>query len=224
MEVTGAGTTTQSASSSAGASLAADFDTFLTLLTTQLKFQDPLDPLDSNQFTDQLVSFAGVEQQIAANTNLETLIARMTTQDIAASVGYLGREVTIASNQSALLDGEAKWSYSLDANAADVKLTVKDVSGNTVYTENGLTTAGLHEFNWDGININGTPQNSGLYFLTVDAKSAAGNTVSSQTYQKGIVSAIDTSEGQSLLSVNGLLVPREAIASVSLPQTETTDE
>ena len=76
--------------------LTSDFDTFLTLLTTQLQNQDPLEPLDTEQFTSQLVQFAGVEQSIQANSNLETLISLQSGADKQASLDLVGRAVSVA--------------------------------------------------------------------------------------------------------------------------------
>src|SRR6202789_478055 len=75
--------------------LAGNYNTFLTLLTTQLQNQNPLDPLDSNQFTQQLVEFSSVEQQVNMNTNLQTLISLQQTSDATSAMQYLGSNVTL---------------------------------------------------------------------------------------------------------------------------------
>src|SRR3954470_17819141 len=87
--------TSTSAAASAQKQLAGNFDTFLTLLTTQLKNQDPLSPMDSNQFTQQLVQFSQVEQQINANKNLESLVSMSKAQGATSAVGYLGKTLTV---------------------------------------------------------------------------------------------------------------------------------
>ncbi|HZZ11369.1 MAG TPA: flagellar hook capping FlgD N-terminal domain-containing protein, partial [Paraburkholderia sp.] len=79
--------------STASQQLAGNFDTFLTLLTTQLQNQDPLSPMDSTQFTQQLVAFSGVEQQINTNNNLQSLIALNQSQQAASAVSYIGHSV-----------------------------------------------------------------------------------------------------------------------------------
>src|SRR5215468_8490317 len=101
------------APSAAQQQLAGNFDTFLTLLTTQLKNQDPLSPMDSNQFTQQLVEFSQVEQQINSNDNLKTLIAQGTSQGSTMATSYLGKKVTITNGQAALVKGAANWDYNL---------------------------------------------------------------------------------------------------------------
>src|SRR5580692_10651622 len=82
--------------------LSGNFDTFLTLLTTQLKNQDPTSPMDSNEFTQQLVEFSQVEQQIDTNTNLQTLITQGQSQSGAYATGYLGKSVSITNGNASL--------------------------------------------------------------------------------------------------------------------------
>src|SRR5271154_1591718 len=86
--------TSSSTNNSAMQQLSGNMNTFLTLLTTQLQHQDPLSPMDSTQFTQQLVEYSQVEQQINTNTNLTNLISLQQTNSGAAAVGYLGKEVT----------------------------------------------------------------------------------------------------------------------------------
>src|SRR5215217_8309301 len=82
--------------------VAQNFQTFLQLLTTQLKNQNPLDPLDTNQFTQQLVQFAQVEQQMNMNSSLSTLIALQTATQASAAMGFLGSTVVVNGDTSAL--------------------------------------------------------------------------------------------------------------------------
>src|SRR5690349_2501979 len=97
--------------------LSGNFSTFLTLLTTQLKNQDPTSPMDSNQFTQQLVMYSQVEQQISSNDNLKTLISQGTSNAAAMTTGYLGKKVSITNGNASLTGGSATWTYNL-ANAA----------------------------------------------------------------------------------------------------------
>src|SRR5215213_9555272 len=94
--------------------LAANFDTFLLLLTAQLKNQDPLEPMDSNQFTQQLVQFSQVEQQIHSNKNLESLISLTKASGAADAVSYLGKTLTVTDGNAALMNGQANWAYALE--------------------------------------------------------------------------------------------------------------
>src|SRR5690348_10344882 len=137
-----AATNAAAAGSNAMQQLSGNFQTFLTLLTTQLQNQDPLAPMDSNQFTQQLVQYSQVEQQINTNDNLKTLINQGSAQTGAYGVSYLGKAVTIANGQAPLASGQAIWAYNLDATAAQTQLTVTDAKGIVVYTGAGETTDG----------------------------------------------------------------------------------
>src|SRR5271156_6288937 len=110
--------TNSSSSSSAMSNLTSNFNTFLKLLTTQLQNQDPLSPMDSNQFTQQLVEFSGVEQQINTNDNLQSLIALSMSQQASAAVNYIGHSVVMTNGEGALQNGTVDWTYNLNAPAA----------------------------------------------------------------------------------------------------------
>src|SRR5499427_11109056 len=113
------GTTAQSSSSSSSSSslssttgdtLAGNFQTFLTLLTTQLQNQNPLDPLDTNQFTQQLVMFAQVEQQLKSNDELSTLVSLEKSAQATTALAYVGQTVAVNGQTAALAGGQAVWS------------------------------------------------------------------------------------------------------------------
>src|SRR5689334_25039164 len=91
--------------------IASNFTTFLQLLTTQLKNQNPLDPLDTNQFTQQLVEFASVEQQINMNTNLQTLVSIQQAAQSTQALGFVGRTVTVTGATAPLTNGQAQWTF-----------------------------------------------------------------------------------------------------------------
>src|SRR6185436_16837280 len=109
--------------SSVTGSLANNFNTFLQLLTTQLKNQNPLDPLDTNQFTAQLVQFSSVEQQLKTNDFLSALVAANTNSVQTSAVGFIGKTVTAAGTRSELVNGQAVWNFKL-ADAANVTVTI----------------------------------------------------------------------------------------------------
>ncbi|WP_417624361.1 flagellar hook assembly protein FlgD [Paremcibacter congregatus] len=210
MDVTAAAGATSEASKSS-TKLADDFDNFLALLTTQLQYQDPLDPMDSSQFTEQLVSFTQVEQSIATNKNLENLISQTQTAAISDAVNYLGTEITVETDRAGLRDGKAKWEYGLQTSSEETKLIVQDAKGEIVYEGYGETKAGLHEFIWDAPE--GTPD--GIYKLTLKAESANGSEVQTAVYSKGVVESIETLNGQPHLSVNGILTPTTEVQAVN---------
>jgi flagellar basal-body rod modification protein FlgD len=214
--------TTNPAASAAAATTATDqtqlagnFDTFLKLLTTQLQNQDPLSPMDSNQFTQQLVEFSQVEQQINTNTNLTTLINQGTSQSGAFAVNYLGKTVTVTNGNASLTNGAANWNYNLGTQAAQTTLTVTDANGNAVYSGPGLTAAGNNTFTWDGRSTNGTQVPDGVYTLQVAATAADGSTVTSSVSSKGVVSEVDMTSGTPKLIVGSMSLAVSDIAGVS---------
>lgn len=211
--------TTNSNGTSNGASslnqLSGNFSTFLTLLTTQLKNQDPTSPMDSNQFTQQLVEYSQVEQQIDSNTNLQTLISQGTTNAAAVTTGYLGKNVSVTNGNASLASGAATWTYNLGTAAAATQLTVTNSSGQTVYTGAGATTAGNNTFNWNGQDNNGNQLNDGTYKLTVTAKDTSGGTVTTSVASAGTVSQIDMTGSSPKLVIGNMEVSPGDVAAVS---------
>jgi flagellar basal-body rod modification protein FlgD len=178
-ETTSATATTSSPSAAASAQtkLSSDFDDFLTMLVTQLQNQDPLDPLDTNEFTSQLVEFASVEQQIQQNANLESLIKVEQQAQATSMVGYLGHSVEIAGNQMPLQDGSAAGTYVLGGEAKEVTVTIKNSSGTAVASFPGETATGRHDVSWNGEDLNGNPLPDGIYKLEVKAIDKDGKSV-----------------------------------------------
>ena len=219
MDVTAATSTTAATAASAADNskkqLTANFDTFLTLLTTQLKNQDPLSPMDSNQFTQQLVQFSQVEQQINSNKNLESLIALTKTQGAANAVSYLGKTITITDGTAALQNGSAQWAYSLPGDATSVKLLVTDAKGHAVYLGTGETASGLHAFKWDGKSSSGDAVPAGTYKLTVTAQAADGTALQSTVASQGAVSEVDLSGSEPMLMIGPLSVPLSKATLIS---------
>jgi flagellar basal-body rod modification protein FlgD len=208
-------TQTPSAAATAGAQLAGNFDTFLTLLTTQLKNQDPLSPLDTNQFTQQLVSFAGVEQSIQTNQNLESLLGIQRSSQTADAVSYIGRDVTATTDQAALRDGEARWDYDLATPAANTALVVTDANNKVVAVATGETAAGAHTFTWDGKDSSGAQLPDGVYTLSVAATDADNQALPVTQTVTGTVASIDTaSDGTPYLTVGGVEVGLGSIVGI----------
>lgn len=171
------GTTTSTASQN----LSADMNTFLTLLTTQLKYQDPLDPMDTAEFTNQLVQYSSVEQAIQTNEKLDSLLSMSTANLGAQAVSYIGKVAQVLGNVMPLDGGKAKATYTLDKNVVSTTIVVKDMNGNIVYSEQGKVTSGTHEFIWDGKDANGNQLEDGAYKIEVSTKVAGGETAASVT-------------------------------------------
>lgn len=166
----------QNGNNSAGASktLSADMNTFLTLLTTQLKYQDPLDPMDTAEFTNQLVQYSSVEQAIQTNAKLETLLNMSMANLGAQAVSYIGKVAQVLGDVMPLENGLAKATYTLDKNVTSAVITVKDMDGKIVYSETGNKTAGTHDFKWDGKDADGNQLKDGAYQIVVTTNVANG--------------------------------------------------
>jgi flagellar basal-body rod modification protein FlgD len=207
------GSTSSSASSSsanaaastnsiASNSIAGNFNEFLQLLTTQLKNQNPLDPLDTNQFTQQLVQFSSVEQQINMNTQLTTLIGLQQTAQSAQAASFVGATVAVNGSTTQLVNSQATWNYSV-SSPATATITVTNASGQTVFSESGTVQPGQQAFNWNGVGSNGQQWPDGAYTIAITATGANGQSVGVSTQVQGVVDSVDLSQNPPVLSVGG---------------------
>ncbi|HVZ99586.1 MAG TPA: flagellar hook assembly protein FlgD [Caulobacterales bacterium] len=174
--------------------LADNYNTFLTLLTAQLQNQDPLAPMDSTQFTQQLVQFSQVEQQIRTNEELNTLVAQYQAASAGSALSYLGRDAILASPYSTLGNQEgakANWAYAFDKTPANVTLSVKDAAGHVVYSADGELTSGDHLFSWDGKQTNGSQAPAGVYTLVITAKDDSGATINPTITTRETILGVD---------------------------------
>jgi flagellar basal-body rod modification protein FlgD len=199
------GSTSGSSSSSTGVNsqtIAGNFQTFLTLLTTQLKNQDPTNPLDTNQFTQQLVAFAQVEQQLKSNAQLSTLVSLQQTAQSTQALSFVGENVTVNSNTAELVKGKASWTLSSPKPAVAV-LSISNAAGQLVYSGAATMQAGSNTFSWNGQGNNGTQWPDGAYKISVTAQDASGQSVGVSTLVTGVVSSVDLTKNPPVLSVNG---------------------
>ena len=182
--------------------LAGNFQTFLTLLTTQLKNQNPLDPLDTNQFTQQLVQFAQVEQQMKQNSQLETLISLEKSAQATTALAYVGATVAIDGQTAALANGQAVWTFNVP-KPATATVTIRNATGQTVYNGSFSMNPGMQTFQWDGRDTQGVKWPDGNYTLTVTGKDASGQTVAIPSEIEGIIDSVDLTKTPPELKVGG---------------------
>ena len=216
------GSSNTSALSGSRSTIAENFDTFLSILTTQLKNQNPLDPLDTNQFTQQLVQFTGVEQQLKTNEFLEALLLNTQNTGRSDAVSYIGKEVTASGETAELKDGGAYWAYNAETNVANATVTIKNAAGSVVYTENGSLNSGNGAFLWDGVGTDGSTQPDGVYTIEIKGTNLAGNTVKISTSSVGVVTAVDFSGTEPMLTVGQNKVALSDVTSIR--QVTETDE
>lgn len=173
--------------------LSDNYDTFLVLLTAQLQNQDPLAPMDSTQFTQQLVQFSQVEQQIRTNEQLEGLVSQYQAASAGAALSYLGKDAIIEADETYLAGGVANWAYALPATASEVTIRVKDANGRTVYTADGELTQGEHLFAWNGEKTAGGFASDGVYTISIEAKNAAGESMTPSVNVRETIMGVDFS-------------------------------
>jgi flagellar basal-body rod modification protein FlgD len=197
-------------------SLSGNFNEFLTLLTTQLQNQDPLNPMDTNQFTQQLVEFSGVEQQITMNQQMSTLISLQQTAQSAQAASFVGATVTVNGATAQLVNGQSTWNYSV-ASPATATINITNSAGQTVFTQSGTVQPGQQQFTWNGIGSNGQQFPSGPYTIAVTATGANGQPVAVSTQIQGVVNSVDLAQNPPVLSVNGQNFTLSQILSVTMP-------
>jgi flagellar basal-body rod modification protein FlgD len=196
--------------------LAGNFNEFLTLLTTQLQNQNPLDPLDTNQFTQQLVEFASVEQQINMNTNLQTLISLQQTSEATSALQFIGKSVTIGGSASTLSNATstpASWTFTAPSPAT-ANVTITSSTGQTAYSGTVSVNAGSQTFTWNGQGNNGVTWPDGTYNISINATNASGQAVAISTQVQGTVSGINISQNPPTLTVGGQSIPISQITSI----------
>jgi flagellar basal-body rod modification protein FlgD len=196
--------------------IAGNFTTFLTLLTTQLQNQNPLDPLDTNQFTQQLVQFASVEQQMNMNTQLQSLVALQQTAQNSQALGFVGKTVTVTGSTAPLTDGKAQWTFN-PSTPATATFTVTDSTGQTVYSKTATVQPGAQAFNWNGLDNSGHQWVDGNYTLTITATGADGKAAAIPTTVTGMVNSVDLTQSPPVMSIGGKNYTLNQILSVQQP-------
>lgn len=203
------------ASTTDAKSIAGNFTQFLTLLTTQLKNQNPLDPLDTNQFTQQLVQFAGVEQQLKTNDSLGSILTNAKASATASASGLIGKTVTADGATTDLVDGKANWTLTPQRAAARAIVTIKGTDGTVVATKTTTLKAGAQAFDWDGTSTSGLSAAAGKYTITVDALDATGAKVAVDTKVSGVVDGVDLSGSEPVLTIGSARVPASSVKSLT---------
>jgi flagellar basal-body rod modification protein FlgD len=196
--------------------IAENFDTFLSILTTQLKNQNPLDPLDTNQFTSQMVEFTSVEQQLKTNEYLEALIKANEGNFASQAVSYIGKAVTAFGSVAENSGSGAEWTYGLTKNAPESTITIKNSAGAVVFSEERALSQGEHTYQWDGKGSDGAQLPPGPYSIEIEAKSEDGQLVDTYTMTKGIVDTVDFAGNEPILVVNGNKIKLSSVAKVGL--------
>lgn len=210
-------TASNTSTASSSKTLANNFDQFLTLLTTQLKNQSPLDPLDTNQFTAQLVQFASVEQQIKSNDTLAQLLVATKASTATNALGFVGMEITADGTTTKLENGKAAWTLDAPRSAPRSTITIRDSKGATVFSETKALEAGQQGYTWDGRTANGTRAPNGDYSISVTATDVTGKDVNVTTQIVGVVDSVDLTGSAPALKVGAASVAVDKVKSMRKP-------
>lgn len=203
-----------STSANNAAKLQDDLNQFLTLLVTQLQNQDPLDPMDSNEFTQQLVQFAGVEQQIYQNSNLEQLLALETANQTAGMVEFIDRAIEAIGDNFPLENGEAAFAYAMPEDVKSGSIIIYNSVGTKVFETDAVADAGKHMFAWDGTDNEGNQLPDGQYSFKVTGVDQDDKIVNIATSVYGRVTGVGVQNGQTIMFMGDIQVPQSRILSV----------
>lgn len=191
-------------SASSLSALSEDYERFLTLLTAQIQYQDPLEPMDSTQFVTQLAQLSQVEQAVATNENLENVGAQIGALVSVAGADLVGRDVTLTSSQFGLENGATDASYRVSEGAAAVSAQILDADGVVIRVLSDLPTdhTELQTLEWDGTDESGNALLDGEYFVSMTALDANGEVVTANTYRKARVEEVLFTDGTNYFNLD----------------------
>ncbi len=214
-EVSAASSAVQSSTTSTTQTSAEEsYQMWISILATQLENQDPTDPVDTTEYTNQLIGISQLEQQTLSNETMSSLLVSLQSVENDTSYGYLGEEITALGDTAPLSDGTAKWIYDLPSDASSVVLEVQDTDGNVVYTVDGETSSGVHTFTWDGTSDDGSIAEDAPYVLSISAYNDDGELLDVTQYVQGTVTNIANDGTETLLVMDGVSVSKSTLAYV----------
>jgi len=193
-------------------------DEFLQLFLAQLNHQDPLNPLDSTEFSAQLAQFSSLEQLFNVNENLESLKGIESGGNRFQAIELIGKEIEAEGNIISLEENEMGYgSYTIEEDA-DCTVYIRDINGYTVREMSlGTLNAGPHSFNWDGRDNNGDILNEGFYAFEIEAMTASGEYTYTETRIKGQIDRVNMEGDEPLVYIGEMALSMSQIVDVSLP-------
>jgi flagellar basal-body rod modification protein FlgD len=210
---TAAATTAASSGSTALTSLSSNFGDFLNLLMTQLQNQDPTSPLDSNQFTSELVQFSSVEQQINTNTSLTQLIQLTQGGEVMQASAMTGKQVTVTSTQVPLQNSTGTINFTAPG-AEPVAIAIYNSSGAQLYDAALTSVTGQNTFTWNGTDSAGNTVPDGAYNVAVIGANSNGSTAALPFTVTGTATGVLSNSTGMQLELGALNVPFSAVTSV----------
>jgi len=198
--------------------LAQDFDEFLNLLTTQLQNQDPLNPMDSKEFTNQIVQFSQVEQAINTNQKLDNLVSLQLSTIASSALDYVGMDASYLSAEMSF-DGQTPIdiTYALAEEAVESKVNIYDETGQLVYSSVAPSSTGQNKFKWNGEVTGGGTAEPGTYSIEIAAFNGEGEQIDTSTVVSGRVRGIETQNGVVFLLIGERAVPVSNVINATQP-------
>ncbi|MEG2005751.1 MAG: flagellar hook assembly protein FlgD, partial [Bilophila sp.] len=181
-----------------------DKDSFLLLLVTQFKYQDPLNPMEDKEFIAQLAQFTALEQQMQTNAQMEKMVTLQTQQQMIGAVSYIGKEVSARGFGVAVSDGEASLvQYANSEEMTKGYVNIYDANSQLVSTVKlGSASPGIHDFTWDCKNASGGIVPDGVYTIGLTGENAAGENILVDTSVTGKVTGVSLSDGEQILTLS----------------------
>lgn len=210
-----------------------DKESFLLLLVTQFKYQDPLNPMEDKEFISQLAQFSSLEQMMNMNEGMEKLTTATNNQQMVNATSYIGKLVSVTGNTiGKTTDGAtgetsiSTFRYAFGDNVVKGTLTIRDASGNTIYTEDlaGKQAGTTFEFNWSGLNGAGQVAPDGVYTVALAAYNAKGEAVLSDQVVDATVTGVVNQNGTVMLGMDGgQLMELANVRQVTTPKSKVID-
>ncbi|MGL4636002.1 MAG: flagellar hook assembly protein FlgD [Beijerinckiaceae bacterium] len=227
---TGTANTQQSSLEKNRKTIAQNFDAFLSLLTTQLKNQSPLDPLDANQFTQQLVQFSSVEQQLKTNDLLSGMsnglggggAAGNGKLNAASAASLLGSKVSVDGgtqklSKTALGATQADFPVTIQSNYSNYEVSIANEKGEEIFRAPWVPAGnGEQTFSWNGVRSNGLAADpAGKYTISVVGETTTGLKSKMSNERTGIVNSVDLSGSEEMVQFGEFTLPLSKVKKVS---------
>ncbi len=213
---TSTATSTATATADAAKKSTVDYESFLKLLTAQLRNQDPLAPMDATQFMTQLAQLSTVEQSMKSNDTLTQVLDTLKSSGMRMDMAFLGRKVEVASNSLPLSGGKAETAFTVGGTPASVKIEVLNSAGTVMQTAAGALQTGRQTYSWNGRTAGGATAPDGLYTVRITAKDKEGKALDTASVLSDTVSEVRTVDGATQFVLkSGATVPASSVLSAS---------
>jgi len=193
-------------------------DVFLTLLVAQMENQDPLNPMEGTEFTAQLAQYSSLEQLYNVNDNLVSISDGQAGLSNYSALDFMGKEIYVDGKELTLVEGTATSGGISLEDSANCTVNILDMNGEQVKSLSlGDLDAGIHGFDWDGLDENGETLTDGIYTFEVSAVGADGETLVAETCMSGKVDRVSLEGDSPMLYVGNTSVAVSDVKDIRLP-------